>query len=143
MRKIEQALVFVLWALLTVSPSGCGDDERTDDDTDDTDDADGGADAGPDSGSDWGSSGVFGHAWSFYGGDGVYVAFSEIDVYGASTTSDEDGYYELELPAGVYDGHASLYDSPWVDCEGWVEPVVVSTGLWVEIDIDLQCADID
>jgi len=144
MRRIEQALVLVLWALLTVSPSGCVDDERPDDgEIDDTDDGDGGADAGPDASSD--SSGVFGTTITMSACEGVSVSFSNFveGWAGGGTTSGVGGYYQIELPAGVYEGSAYLYAAPYTECDGWVSPVVVSAGLWAEIDIYLYCADVD
>jgi hypothetical protein len=139
MRKIEQALVFFFWALLTVSPSGCGDDERPDDsENDDTDDGDGGADAGPDASTDWGSSGVFGHVYCVCGDADVHWTGSGFSAgsYSASTTTGPDDYYEVELPPGLYNGYASSGLGTYEVCEGWVSQVLVSDGLWVEIDIE-------
>jgi hypothetical protein len=165
MRKIEQTLVFVLWALLVISPSGCGDDERADDgnEPDDTEADDAGADAGEtdtenDAGSDSGaiddSSGVRGYTscgltCPTIPGEGNLA--SGVDFYACDTAygpsagsgeSNEDGYYEITLPPGVYIVRFD-YNGSWWECSEDVSPVVVGEGIWVDLDVYLICADFD
>jgi hypothetical protein len=114
--------------LLAALVPGCGDD-------------DGGADAS------WpaGSTGIRGHVRC----DGTSVvtevgASALVDeAAGGESWSDETGYFEFEVTPGVYRVSTYYYGSWCLDGYGEVEPVVVSGGVWVDIDIDCRCGVVE
>lgn len=146
MRWVE-LIVFVF--AVTALASGCVNDSDWRDDEDGDDDvADAGDTDSEDSDSDSAAltSGVRGYTLVIGAEfDGVHVDASEFGTgFGAgSVISDENGYYEMELSPGVYSISAFYVVAASYDCAGGLIPVVVSTGLWVDLDVDLYCSDLD
>ncbi len=149
-----RSVAATIFLAFSVFVSGCLDEteerqidnEPIDGDQGDTEDTDTGADAG-DTDTDWmtNPSGIRGYVKIGNPWEGVIVSAGNLgtNTGGGATHTDVDGYYEIELPSGAYSVSALYFMSNGAECWDGLTPVIVSTGLWVEVDLDLVCEDVD